>query len=83
MLWDAGQERVAREGRERLRELHIGVRDGYVAGEVAIGRARYSGSGKPGYLGGIEVVHDPARQDATLARLARMFPGQVGRRTVS
>ena len=38
MLWEAGQARIGREGRERLAELYVGVRDGYVAGNVATGR---------------------------------------------
>lgn len=34
MLWHAGQKRVSREARDRLAELYVGVRDGYVAATV-------------------------------------------------
>jgi hypothetical protein len=77
MLWDAGQQRVTREGRERLAELYVGVRDGYLAGEVAIGRAKVRGDALPAYARGPELVRDPAARTATLARLAAMFPGAV------
>ena len=43
MLWTAGQRRIGREGRERLAELYVGVRDGYVAGNVGLGKAKEIG----------------------------------------
>jgi len=75
VLWAAGQKRVVREGRERLSELYVGMRDGYIAGEVAIGRAK-SQSGIPDYARG-----DPEQRDVQtrrgLADLMRDFPGNV------
>ncbi|HSW41751.1 MAG TPA: hypothetical protein VLM76_04510 [Patescibacteria group bacterium] len=77
MLWTAGQQRMVREGRERLTELYVGVRDGYVAGNVATGKARARGDPTPAY----------ARPDAEarrvlarrgLGQLIRDFPGNVG-----
>jgi hypothetical protein len=78
MLWTAGQHRVAREGRERLAELYVGVRDGYVAGNVATGKAKARGEGHlPAYL-----RPDPASRRTSgrgLAQLVRDFPGHVAR----
>lgn len=51
MLWTAGQRRTVREGRVRLAELYVGVRDGYVAGNVALGKAKaHGGAHVPSYL---------------------------------
>lgn len=78
MLWTAGQRRVGREGRERLAELYVGVRDGYVAGNVALGKAKAKGGRGP--------LPTYARPDAEgrqgvakrgLAQLLRDFPGNV------
>ena len=82
MLWAAGQARVARESRERLVELYVGVRDGQLASEVTLGRAKFrGGSGKPSYLraGRREelVQRSPAIRDRALAELGAMFPGMV------
>jgi hypothetical protein len=83
MLWDAGQQRVARESRERLTELYVGVRDGYVAGNVTVGRAKWKGGdGTPSYArrpAGPPVRRSPAIRDMALAQLAEAFPGMVQR----
>lgn len=84
MLWDAGQARQARESRDRLVELYVGVRDGYVAGNVATGRARFKGGHQtPRYVKGAEgeelVRRSPAQRDQALAQLGAMFPGMVRR----
>ena len=83
MLWDAGQERIAREGRERLAELYVGVRDGYVAGRVAGGASKWSGGGEhvPSYARppASQPAHSPAERDMTLAQLGIMYPGMVRR----
>lgn len=81
MLWDAGQQRVLREGRERLAELYVGVRDGYVAANVALKRATAKGDITPSYARAPEpeVQRSPAIRDAALARLGEMYPGMVVR----
>jgi hypothetical protein len=72
-LWDAGQRRVVREGRERLAELYVGVRDGYVAGNVATGKARWSGGDHiPSY-----VRPERSSSGRGLAQLMRDFPGNI------
>lgn len=79
MLWTAGQRRVAREGRERLAELYVGVRDGYVAGNVATGKAKPRGAGHvPAYL---RPNADERRSATTrgLPQLLADFPGNVAR----
>jgi hypothetical protein len=79
MLWTAGQRRTLREGRERLAELYVGVRDGYVAGNVATGKAKARGGAQvPSYL------RPDAEQRRTMAagglrQLLADFPGQVTR----
>lgn len=70
MLWRAGQARVTRENRDRLTELYVGVRDGYLAAEVAVGRVRSRGDSTPAYA-----RRDTARNG--LAALMRDFPGNV------
>lgn len=77
MLWIAGQRRTVREGRERLAELYVGVRDGYVAGNVATGKAKARGDAHiPSY-----VRPDPEGRSAVakrgLAQLVADFPGNV------
>ncbi len=78
MLWAAGQRRTVREGRERLAELYVGVRDGYVAGNVALGKAKAKGgrSHVPAY------ARPEAEGRATTAKrgleqLRRDFPANV------
>lgn len=72
MLWDASQQRVTRESRDRLTELYVGVRDGYVAAEVMVGRVKWTGGdGTPTYA---RSERAPARG---LAQLMRDFPGNV------
>lgn len=78
MLWDAGQERIVRENRDRLGELYIGVRDGVLAADVAVGRAKARGDVTPSYA-----KPSPEQMRATpkrgLAQLARDLGGQVTR----
>ena len=79
MLWNAGQERVTRERRERLATLYQAGRDGYIAAQIAMGRAKTKGDPRPSY---IRTEGTPSRGDvgterATLARLAARFPGHV------
>ena len=78
VLWDAGQQRTAREGRERLTELYVGVRDGYVAGNVSVGRAKWKGGGQiPAYAKTNpetpRAQSSVADRDAALARLGALF----------
>lgn len=49
MLWDAGQERVARESRGRMREMWAAVRDGYASAQVSAGEWRSHGDVTPEY----------------------------------
>jgi hypothetical protein len=82
MLWDAGQERTVREGRERLAELYVGVRDGYVAGRVAAGASTWKGGEHvPSYARSERppTLRSPAVRDLTLAKLGVAFPGMVRR----
>jgi hypothetical protein len=83
VLWDAGQERQVRESRVRLTQLYIGARDGYVAGNVAIGRAKAAGNITPSYARETAPPPSPERQAATIARLASLFPGAIVRRSDS
>lgn len=78
MYWAAGQKRLGREARERLAELYVGVRDGYVAGLVASGQAKARGdSHVPGYA-----KPDPgATKPRGLAELVADFPGAVSNRS--
>jgi hypothetical protein len=81
MLWTAGQRRTLREGRERLAELYVGVRDGYIAGNVATGKAKARGGAQiPSYL---RPDAEERRAMATrgLSQLMRDFPGFVARGT--
>jgi hypothetical protein len=81
MLWDAGQERLTRENRGRLVELYTGVRDGYVAANVSLGKAKAKGDITPTYARIVRPAPTgtPAERDATLVRLGIMFPGIVRR----
>lgn len=78
MLWTAGQRRTLREGRERLAELYVGVRDGYVAGNVALGKAKAK-SGRtslPTYARP-DAEGRQAQAKRGLAQLRADFPGFV------
>ena len=85
MLWNAGQARQARESRDRLVELYVGVRDGYVSGEVdaRAGRKFRGGYQVPRYVkrasGDELVLRSPEARDQELAKLGAMFPGMVRR----
>jgi len=79
VLWNAGRERIAREERGRLAELYVGVRDGYLAGEAAVGRVKWTGASTPWYVDASKPVRSPEAQRAAIARLGRMFPGAVRR----
>lgn len=77
MLWAAGQKRVGREGRERLAELYVGVRDGYVAGNVATGKAKARGAAHvPSYVRP-DAEQRQAMAKRGLGQLLRDFPGNV------
>lgn len=84
MLWNAGQARQARESRDRLVELYVGVRDGYVSANVALNRAKFRGGYEvPRYVrqaSADEVVRrSPEIRDRALAKLGAMYPGMVRR----
>ena len=81
MLWTAGQQRVMREGRERLAELYVGVRDGYVAGNVATGKAKARGDAHiPAYVRP-DAEQRRAMAQRGLGQLRRDFPGHVAQGT--
>lgn len=84
LLWDAGQEREARQERARLAQTYLGVRDGQVAALVMSGQVTAKGGYRmPSYLAPLEgeaVAATPqsiAAQKATLGRLGRWFPQSV------
>jgi hypothetical protein len=81
MLWNAGQERVARESRERLTELFVAARDAALDVLVSTGQAKAKGSWRlPAYISSDRPSQrSPAARDATLAKLSVMFPGMVRR----
>ena len=84
MLWDAGQARQARESRDRLVELYVGVRDGYVSGEVrSAGRSSAAATRCRATSSGPAATSSSCarRRRATeeLAKLGAMFPGMVRR----
>lgn len=58
-------------------ELYGGVRDGYIAGNVAIGRAVPKGDIRPAYVRGVLPGPSVDGQRATLGRLASLAPGSV------
>jgi hypothetical protein len=78
-LWAAGQKRLDREQRARLSELYVGVRDGYVAGNIATGKAKPKGSFRaPSYTRDTDDSPQTVQQyRSTLARLGQMVPGLV------
>jgi hypothetical protein len=82
VLWAAGEVRVSRENRDRLAELYVGARDGYLAAIVASGQATWTGGGDhlPSYARmDVPTVRSPGVRDVTLAKLGVMFPGIVKR----
>jgi hypothetical protein len=82
MLWQAGQKRLAREGRERLTELFVAARDAGLDVLVSTGQAKPKGAWRlPPYARpeSTPSVRNPAVRDATLAKLGMMFPGMVRR----
>jgi hypothetical protein len=86
MLWNAGQERAAREQRARLAETFAAVRDAQLDVLVSTGQAKPTGRwGQPSYIEGrpeaVQSLRSPAERDAALARLGMMVPGMVRRRT--
>lgn len=80
MLWEAGQERTGRERRARMAELYTGVRDGYLAADLAVGRLKANGDPRPSYIRELAPAPSARDQQATLARLAMMFPGLITKR---
>jgi hypothetical protein len=80
MLWDAGQQRVIAERRSHLAAMYVAGRDAYIGGNVALGKAKSSGGAwSPGYAREAAPGPSAEAQSATIARLARMFPGAVRR----
>jgi hypothetical protein len=80
MLWNAGQARVAREGRERLAELFVAFRDAALDVLVNTGQAKPKGTWRqPPYIHSEapQPLRSPAIRDKELARLGVMFPGMV------
>lgn len=62
MLWEAGQERVVRESRARRAELFEAVRDAVIAVDIAVGRAKASGTYRmPAYAQGERDPNAPRR----------------------
>jgi hypothetical protein len=67
MLWDAGQERIARESRWRRAELYEAARDAVLAADIAVGRAKPRGVYRlPAY---VQPERDPEVARADLRRL--------------
>ena len=81
MLWTAGRRRVVREGRERLAELYVGVRDGYVAGNVAIGKAKARGDAHIPSYARPDAEQRRAMSKRGLGQLLRDFPDNAARGT--
>jgi hypothetical protein len=80
MLWNAGQARVAREGRERLTELFVAFRDADLDVLVNTGQAKPKGTWRlPSYVRSEAPapLRSPAIRDKELARIGAMFPGMV------
>lgn len=91
MLWNAGQKRISREGRDRLAELFVAARDAAVDVLVTTGQAKPKGKWRrPSYIESetrsetrsetpaISSGPRPER-DAMLAQLSAMFPSSVRR----
>jgi hypothetical protein len=85
MLWHAGQQRITRESRDRLAELFVTARDAGMDVLVSSGQATPKGRWKlPSYIRGEAprarpVAPPKADREATLAKLAEMFPDAVRR----
>lgn len=78
MLWQQGQARLGRESKERLSEIYLAVRDGYVTAQVDLKKATAHGSTVPSY------ARPDAEEEARLgsrglAQLMADFPGQTER----
>lgn len=76
MLWKAGQDRLVTERRSRMAETYAAVRDGQLAADIAAGRVKTRGDARPAYVRDGSARNTGSRQ-ATVARLAAMFPGVV------
>ncbi len=81
MLWQAGQERTARESHDRLAELFVTARDAALEVLVNTGQVKPKGAWRrPSYLASVEQpVRSPAARDAALAELGAIIPGMVRR----
>jgi hypothetical protein len=89
MLWNAGQKRTSREGRERLAELFVAARDAGMDVLVKSGQAKPKGAWNlPGYIrpenrsenrSETPAISSGSDRDAMLAQLSAMFPDS-GRR---
>lgn len=79
MLLDAAQDRLTAAARLRLVEGYATVRDGYISGRVAAGasKVRAGGSSVPAYARPKAGPRTAAAQQATIGRLAAMFPASV------
>lgn len=79
MLWTKGQERIAREERERLAERYVTGVDAYVGGLNATGQLK-PGYRMPGYVGReLSPVEREAAAAQGLARLIAKAGGNVER----
>lgn len=78
MLWEAAQARTGREAKERLSELYLAFRDGYVTANVDLGKAKAHRSTIPSYA-----RPDPEEQERLggrgLAQLIADHGGNVER----
>lgn len=82
VLWEAGQARRAREGRDRIAAAFIAGRDAGMDVLVRSGQAKASGPWRePAYLrpGRDEARRSPELRDRALAQLGAMYPGMVRR----
>ncbi|MFZ0324726.1 MAG: hypothetical protein WAN48_11415 [Actinomycetes bacterium] len=79
MLLDAAQDRLNAAAKLRLVEGYVTTRDGYVSGRVAAGasKVKSGGTSVPTYARSKPGPRDAAAQQATLGRLAAMFPESV------
>jgi hypothetical protein len=80
MLWEAGQERITREGRERLAERFAAARDAHLDVLVSTGAVKARGAWRlPAYARSEapQELRSPAERDRALLRLGMMFPGMV------
>lgn len=72
MLWNAGQKRIGAEARDRLAELYLAARDGYISAQVLLRKARAKGDHVPSYA-------RPPTPPKGLAQLMRDFPSMTSR----